>query len=141
MFLSCYTLYLKGGNILYITIGNLLERTTRNYPNREAIVEPEKNIRWTYTKWNEKVNKLAYALQQSGIQKGDRVSTFLFNSSELATTCFACAKIGAIFNPINFRLKPQELSYILEDASPKIVLFEKQLSSQVQSIHKQFPHI
>lgn len=141
MFLSCYTLYLKGGNILYITIGNLLERTTRNYPNREAIVESEKNIRWTYTKWNEKVNKLAYSLQQSGIQKGDRVSTFLFNSSELATTCFACAKIGAIFNPINFRLKPQELSYILEDASPKIVLFEKQLSSQVQSIHKQFPHI
>ncbi len=114
---------------MHITIGNLLELTTGNYPNKEAIVEPKKNIRWTYTEWNEQVNKLAHALQKSGIQKGDRVSTFLFNSSELATTCFACAKIGAVFNPINFRLKPQELSYILEDASPKIVLFEKQLSS------------
>ncbi|PFE03569.1 long-chain fatty acid--CoA ligase [Bacillus cereus] len=126
---------------MYITIGKLLELTTGKYPNQEAIVEPQKNIRWTYTEWNEQVNKLAHALQKSGIQKGDRVSTFLFNSSELATTCFACAKIGAVFNPINFRLKPQELIYILEDASPKIVLFEKQLSSQVQSIHKQFPHI
>lgn len=131
----------EGKCIVYMTIGKLLELTVGSYPNKEAIVEPEKQVRWTYAEWNEQVNKLAHALQQSGIRKGDRVSTFLFNSSALATTCFACAKIGAVFNPINFRLKPQELAYILEDASPKIVLFEQQLSSQVQSIHTQFPHI
>ncbi|WP_242217594.1 fatty acid--CoA ligase [Bacillus cereus group sp. BfR-BA-01380] len=126
---------------MYMTIGKLLEVTTGNYSNKEAIIESEKQIRWTYAEWNEQVNKLAHAFQQSGIRKGDCVSAFLFNGSLLATTCFACAKIGVIFNPINFRLKPQELTYILEDASPKIVLFEQQLSSQVQSIHTQFPHI
>ncbi|WP_369902234.1 fatty acid--CoA ligase [Bacillus manliponensis] len=126
---------------MYMTIGKMLDMTTRNYPQKEAIVEPGRNIRWTYEEWNEQVDKLAHALQKSGVRKGDRVSTFLFNSSELGTVCFACAKIGAIFNPINFRLKPKELVYILQDASPKIVLFEKLLSSHIESIHTQFPHI
>jgi len=39
---------------------------------------------------------------KEGVKKGDRVSTFTFNTEELGTTFFACAKIGAIFNPINF---------------------------------------
>lgn len=38
----CEAFYSKGGNILHITIGNLLELTTGNYPNKEAIVEPKK---------------------------------------------------------------------------------------------------
>ncbi|MBO9129039.1 fatty acid--CoA ligase [Bacillus sp. 165] len=124
-----------------ITLGRMLEITVGNEPNKEAIVEPAKNIRWTYSEWNMQVNKLASALQKSGVRKGDRVSSFLFNCQEMATALFACAKIGAVFNPINFRLKPQELAYILEDASPKIVLFEQALAPQVGSIHKQFPQI
>ncbi len=126
---------------MYTTLGRLLELTVGNGPNKEAIVEPAKNIRWTYREWNDQVNKLASALQKSGVRKGDRVSTFLFNCQELATTLFACAKIGAVFNPINFRLKPQELAYILEDASPKVVLFEQALAPQVTSIHETFSHI
>ncbi|WP_028399911.1 fatty acid--CoA ligase [Ectobacillus panaciterrae] len=126
---------------MYVTLGKLLEITTSNYPHREAIVEPDRNIRWTYKQWSEQVDKLANALQQSGVRKGDRVSSFLFNCNELVTACFACAKIGAVFNPINFRLKPGELAYILQDASPKIVLFEQQLLPIVENTHDQFPHI
>jgi long-chain acyl-CoA synthetase len=126
---------------LYVTLGELFTQTVRKFPKREAIVDIRRNLRLTYEQWDTEVNKLANALLASGVQKGDRVSTFLFNTSELATAFFACAKIGAIFNPLNFRLKAQEVAYILEDAKPKVVLFEKMVQPHVASIQADFPHI
>ncbi|MBO1909829.1 AMP-binding protein, partial [Microvirga sp. 3-52] len=126
---------------MYATLGKIFDQTVRNYPEREALVDIKKNKRWTYEEWAVDVNRLANALQSAGVKKGDRVSTFLFNTSELITTLFATAKIGAVFNPINFRLKSEELSYILKDASPKVVLFEKALAEVVASVQAKFPEI
>jgi long-chain acyl-CoA synthetase len=126
---------------LYVTLGELFSQTVRKFPKREALVDIRRNLRLTYEEWEKEVNKLANALLASGVQKGDRVSTVLFNTSELATAFFACAKIGAIFNPINFRLKAQEVAYILEDAAPKVVLFEKAVEPHITAIRADFPHI
>ncbi|WP_226665485.1 fatty acid--CoA ligase [Metabacillus litoralis] len=126
---------------MYLTIGELFEQTVLKFAKKEALIDLSRKIRWTYHEWNEEVNRLANVLISSGIRKGDRVSTFLFNSSELATVYFAAAKIGAIINPINFRLKAEEVAYILKDASPKIVLFEAALESEITKIHEQFPSI
>jgi long-chain acyl-CoA synthetase len=121
-----------------ITIGKVFELTVRRYPNKEAIYDVRKNVRYTYKEWNEQVNRLANALLNEGVKKGDRVSTFMFNTEELGTAFFACAKIGAIFNPINFRLMPEEVAFILSDASPKVVLFEKTLESVISAIENRF---
>jgi long-chain acyl-CoA synthetase len=126
---------------VYMTIGKIFELTVKNYPKKEAVLDVTKGIRWTYEQWNEEVNKLANALFSSGVKKGDIVSTYLFNTIELANAFFACAKIGAVLNPINFRLKSQELAFILQDASPKVLLFEKALEPQVTAIHQDFPDI
>ncbi|GIN61723.1 long-chain-fatty-acid--CoA ligase [Robertmurraya siralis] len=120
------------------TIGRIFDLTVAKYPNKEALYDVRKDIRLTYLEWSEEVNKLANALLHEGVRKGDRVSTYLFNTEELATTFFACAKIGAVFNPINFRLTPEELAYIIHDAQPKVVLFEKMLSSGIEPIHHRF---
>ena len=126
---------------MYMTIGEVFSQTVRKFPKKEAVVDMAKGRRYTYEQWEKEVNRLANALLEAGVQKGDRVSTFLFNTLELGTAFFACAKIGAIFNPINFRLKPKEIAYILEDAAPKIVLFEKAVEPQITAIHREFPHI
>ncbi|WP_019152596.1 fatty acid--CoA ligase [Robertmurraya massiliosenegalensis] len=120
------------------TIGRIFDLTVAKYPNKEALYDVRKNLRLTYQEWSEEVNKLANALIKEGVRKGDRVSTYLFNTEELATTFFACAKIGAAFNPINFRLMSEELAYIIQDAEPKVVLFEKMLSSAIEPIHHRF---
>lgn len=125
---------------MYISIGQLFEQTVSKYPKKEALVDVPKGLRWTYEEWDLEVNKLANALLSSGVQKGDRVSTYLFNNSELATIFFACAKIGAVLNPINFRLKAQEVAFILSDATPKIVLFEKMLEPNIAAIQQEFPN-
>src|SRR5688500_13520488 len=120
------------------TIGKLFDLTVLKYPNKEAFYDVRKDARYTYKEWNLEVNRLANALVNDGVKKGDRVSTFLFNTEELATTFFACAKIGAIFNPINFRLTPEEVAYILTDAMPKVVLFEKALEPVISAIENRF---
>ncbi len=115
----------------------MFELTVQKYPHREALVYPEKNQRWTYSQWDSKVNQLANAFLAYGIKKGDRVSTFLFNTGELVTTLFALAKIGAVFNPINFRLSGGELAFILNDAGSRILLFEAAVAEQVDVARKE----
>lgn len=124
-----------------VTIGKIFDLTVGKHPNKEALYDVRKNLRLTYKDWNKEVNKLANAFLHFGIKKGDIVSTYLFNTEELATTFFACAKIGAIFNPINFRLMSEEVAYILTDAKPKVVLFEKMLESGISPIANRFPFI
>lgn len=126
---------------MYTTIGSLFEQTVLKYPNKEALYYVQKDIRYTYKEWDQQINKLANALMDSGVKKGDRVSTFLFNTEELATAYFASAKIGAVFNPINFRLSADELKFILEDAKPKVLLFEKALEAPVTAIQEKLSEI
>ncbi|MDG4656755.1 fatty acid--CoA ligase [Ectobacillus antri] len=126
---------------MFMTIGRIFDLSVQSYPNQEALVEPAKGIRWTYKQWEEQVNKTANAFLANGVTKGDCVSAFLYNSSEFATAYFACAKIGAIFNPINFRLKEREVSYILQDASPKVVLFEQAVAATVETLAEKFTSI
>jgi fatty-acyl-CoA synthase len=123
------------------TIGRIFDLTVKKFPNKEAIYDVRKNVRYSYKEWSEQVNRLANALLKEGVKKGDRVSTFMFNTEELGTAFFACAKIGAIFNPINFRLTPEEVAYILADATPKIVLFETALKPVVSAIANRFDKI
>ncbi|WP_101842144.1 fatty acid--CoA ligase [Halobacillus sp. Marseille-P3879] len=123
------------------TLTSMFEQTVAKYPNKEGLVDLRLGIRWTYHQWDEEVNRLANTLLAEGVDKGDRVSTVLFNTAEFATTLFACMKIGAVFNPINFRLTVQEIDYIINDASPKIVLFEKATAESVRGAAESRPDI
>ncbi|MFG6147054.1 fatty acid--CoA ligase [Halobacillus sp. B23F22_1] len=122
------------------TLTSMFEQTVAKYPNKEGLVDLRLGTRWTYSEWDEEVNKLANTLLAEGIEKGDRVSTVLFNTAEFATTLFACMKIGAVFNPINFRLTAQEIDYIINDADPKVVIFEKATAVSVKGIAASLPH-
>jgi fatty-acyl-CoA synthase len=121
-----------------ITIGKIFDLTVQKFPNKEALYDVKKNVRYTYKEWSLEVKRLANALLNEGVKKGDRVSTFLFNTEELATTMLACAKIGAVFNPINFRLQPEEVAYIIQDAAPKLLIYEKSLEPVIASIAGRF---
>ncbi|KMM39026.1 fatty acid--CoA ligase [Guptibacillus hwajinpoensis] len=126
---------------MYVTIGSLFLQTVKKYGKEEALIDPERDVRWTYEQWNAEVNRLANALLDAGVKKGDRVSTLLFNTVELGTLFFSCAKIGAVLNPINFRLKPNEVAYIIEDAEPSILVYEKMLEPVVSAIQNNYPDV
>ncbi|MGF3103064.1 fatty acid--CoA ligase [Rossellomorea sp. DUT-2] len=125
---------------MYATTGSIFDQTVEKFRNKEAIVEEKTGTRLTFAQWQDEVHRAANALLKAGVKKGDRVSTYLFNTLELATLYFACGKIGAVINPINFRLKAQEIHYILEDAKPKVLIFEEALTLPIQQISQDFPH-
>ncbi|MCA0989795.1 fatty acid--CoA ligase [Pseudalkalibacillus hwajinpoensis] len=126
---------------MYSTIGSLFLQTVKKYGKEEALVDVDRDIRWSYDEWNVEVNRLSNALIDAGVKKGDRVSTFLFNTIELATLFFSCAKIGAVLNPINFRLKSNEIAYIIEDAKPSIFVFEPALAPVVAEVQERYPDV
>jgi long-chain acyl-CoA synthetase len=109
---------------MYPTLRETLELTAEKYPERDAIVYPRRDQRWTYAEFDRKANRLANALADLGVEKGDRVSTMLYNGSEIVLTVFACAKLGAVFNPLNYRLPAGEVEYILNDAESRVLLYE-----------------
>lgn len=123
------------------TIGKLLDWSTTNYPSKSAIIYEEKKQIWTYAELNEKVNRFANSLAELGVKKGDVVSVFLYNTSEFVVTLFASAKLGAIFNPINYRLSASELQYIINDGNAKVLVFEQNVSDIVNSAKKLGMHV
>ncbi|TGB02829.1 fatty acid--CoA ligase [Halobacillus salinus] len=118
------------------TLKSMFEQTVSKYGDKEGLVDARLGTRWTYKEWDTEVNRVANALITAGVEKGDKVSTVLFNTAEFTTTLFACTKIGAVFNPINFRLTEKEIEFILADAEPKVVVFEKATAGAIEPVAK-----
>ena len=97
-------------------IGDLLWRSAERFPDKTAIVY--RNIRQSYAQLDEAVNRMANALTERGIRKGDRIALLSRNSHAFVVVFFAAARLGAILVPINFMLNAAEVAYILGHAQP-----------------------
>ncbi len=117
-----------------INIGDTLTRRTKRMPNREAVVETDSGRRFTYAQINARTNRLANGLRALGAKAGDRIGILLMNGSEFVETFFATAKIGATLVPLNWRLTPDELEFILKDSGTTTLVFGPEFASQVANI-------
>ena len=102
------------------TIRELLERNVTDFPDREAFVSVSYRtrewVRHTWKEMDEESNRLAAGLADLGVKKGEKVAFMLTNSVECYYTYLAIHKLGAVFVPINVRLVPREVEYIVEHA-------------------------
>src|SRR3990172_5394324 len=76
----------------------------------------------TFAQLQERVNRLANALSAKGglgIGKGDTVAALALNSIPYVETYYACAKLGAVFVPLNYRAKEEELAYMVNNSETK----------------------
>jgi fatty-acyl-CoA synthase len=103
-----------------------LESRARLTPNRIAIVDGETDQRWNYWEMYERVSRITKHLHEIGIEKGDRVALLSPNHVCYFDLFFACRNLGAIFVPLNWRLSPYEIEYMLGNCSPKILAFHSQ---------------
>jgi fatty-acyl-CoA synthase len=104
---------------------DLLSKRAHLTPGREALtpVGLATGQRYTYAELNARANRLAnWMREQLGVQKGDRVSILAHNSVVYIDLFYGLAKIGAIFAPLNWRLVARELSYIVDDCEPKVLI-------------------
>ena len=104
-------------------IGDLIERNSNKFPDKEAIVSGN-GISMTFRTLNERVNRLSHALLNSGLKKGDRIGVLLHNCHQFIEIYFAAAKTGAVFSPYNNHFKQWELKDILNYSTPRFVVVD-----------------
>ena len=98
------------------TLGQLLEDGAAQYPDKEFIVYSDRNLRFSYKDFNERVDKVAKGLLSLGLSKGDHLGIWATNVPDWLTYTFASAKIGAVMVTINTNYKVHELEYLVENA-------------------------
>ena len=97
-------------------------------PTKIAIRDLSAKQTLTYKELDDRACLLANWLQTKGVEKGDRVAILSQNCAEFFELEFACAKIGAIELPLNWRLTKPELEYILYDSTPKTLIYDVSFS-------------
>jgi len=108
-------------------------------PERDSIVFEDK--RWTYSQINDRINQLANALSKKGVRKGDCIGVLHVNCNEYVEIYFASAKLGAIFVPLNFRAKADELAYMIGHAEVKVLFVGSRYLDLANSISPLLPMV
>ena len=85
--------------------------------------------------------RLAGALRRAGVQAGDRVAFLGANCHRLLEAYYGVPEAGAVLLPLNIRLAPEELAYILNDSGAAILFVEKQFLGLVESFRKNLPTV
>ena len=111
-----------------------LRYAERQYPGRTAIVCGEK--RFTYKQFGERVGLLGGALLEAGVKPGDRVAYLGVNTHRLLEAYYGVLEAGAVLLPLNVRLAPAELSYVLNDAGATVLFIEKPFVPLVDSFRE-----
>ena len=101
---------------LECTVGGLLDQMADRFPDNDALVYVERDLRYSYREFNEVCRKVAKGLISLGVKKGDHVSIWANNVPEWVILQFATAKIGAVLVTINTSYRSAELEYILKQS-------------------------
>ena len=120
-----------------IVLGEVLYNTAANYPDKLAVIDASRKTSCTYGELNTRVNRLANALTTSGVRKGDRVAIVQHNCLEYIETFFAAMKIGAVFTPLDFRVAPEELQYLLNDAEANTLIIGENYLNLISAIRSE----
>ncbi|MEV0147653.1 MULTISPECIES: AMP-binding protein [unclassified Nonomuraea] len=105
-----------------LTLSDVLAEHARSRPGTTAVVDGE--VRLTYPDLDERVTRLADALAARGVTPGERVLWLGQNSHAVLELLLACSRIGAIFCPANWRQSADELRFLVEDLTPRVVVWE-----------------
>ncbi len=110
----------------------LLNITAMIVPDRHAIVFDDR--RMTFGELADRVSRLANGLADLGVGAGDRVAVMQVNCNEHIESYFATAKLDAIFVPINFRARSEELSFMLNDSGVKAIILGQRYQDMLRQV-------
>ena len=110
-------------------------------PNKIAIKDYTLKEEISYLELNSRASKIANYLEGRNIKAGDRVALLAKNHSIFFELQFACAKVGVILVPLNWRLTAPELSYILGDCNPELLFFDCSFGTIIKEILVALPSL
>jgi len=116
--------------VMQVNIGQLLTQRAYINPDLEALYDVAADRRFSYEQLNARSNQVAHAISPL-VKKGDRVALLMMNSHEFLTAFFAIAKIGGVVVPLNWRLVPNELEFILKDSGTTVLFYGEEFLASV----------
>jgi fatty-acyl-CoA synthase len=125
--------------IVPLTLADFLERAEIVYGQREAIVDepdpPGGGLgRITYGQFAAMARSLAAALDELGVAAGDRVAIVSPNAARFLVSLFGVSAYGRVLVPVNFRLNPEEIGYILEHSGATVLLVDAELEGALRHL-------
>jgi fatty-acyl-CoA synthase len=120
-----------------------LARRAQLSPDRVALIDATQGERRiTFREWNAAAHRTAQLLHgRLGVRRGDRVAVLAMNCVEYLDLLFACAKLGAILQPLNWRLSSEELKGLLADAEPVVLVYGPDFQTQVEAVRAHAPSV
>ncbi|CAA9445497.1 MAG: Long-chain-fatty-acid--CoA ligase [uncultured Rubrobacteraceae bacterium] len=114
------------------TIGDGLRRSARRDPDKTALVFDERT--WTFAELDGAANRVANALLERGLEKGDRVAAYGHNSDAYVIAWLGCTRAGLVHVPVNYALAGEELLYILDQSGSKALFYDTALAEAVEAV-------
>ncbi len=105
------------------TMGTMLHRAAANFGDNEALVFGTRSV--TYRQLDRRVNQLSNALQAHGVSKGGIVVVLAKNHPEFLEAHYACARLGAVLCPVNYRLAAREVAEILNSLHVQVLMLDR----------------
>ena len=102
--------------MIELTLSALLRQKTAEYPDNEFMVYSDRDLRFTYTQFDKRVDDMACGLYAIGVRKGDHVGIWATNVPDWLTYMFACARLGAVAVTVNTSYKLHELEYLVKQS-------------------------
>jgi acyl-CoA synthetase (AMP-forming)/AMP-acid ligase II len=118
-----------------------LRRNSHRFAARTALSDPRSDRSWTYAELWEDSGRLAAGLAAAGVEPGDVVVFALFNCPEFVLLWVAAQRLGAVASPINFRLSPGEIAYVLDDSQPKAFVYDQALAATAAEALSRAEHV
>jgi fatty-acyl-CoA synthase len=119
-------------------LSNLIERNAAFTPDKPAIIFEGDTL--SYAAFHARIEQTARALKaEFGINRGDRVGIISLNRPDYLVLLYACARLGAMLVPLNWRLAVAEQLFILSDASVKLLVLERAFAEILPALEKSLP--
>ncbi|MGZ3495176.1 MAG: long-chain-fatty-acid--CoA ligase [Thermodesulfobacteriota bacterium] len=112
-----------------------LAKALKLFPRKQAIVCGER--RWTYQEFCHRINRLSHGLRGFGVEKDDKVAILHPNCHVFLESYYAIPQIGATSVPINYRLSPREIAFVLKDSESKILIADSMFKNQINGIREE----
>jgi fatty-acyl-CoA synthase len=100
-----------------------LDKRARLTPRRIGLVDAASGREIDFASWNAAANRTANLLRSLGVRQGDRVAVHATNCVAYLDLLFACGKLGAVLQNLNWRLAPAEIAQIVADARPRVLAY------------------
>ncbi|MBV0901093.1 class I adenylate-forming enzyme family protein [Haloarcula salina] len=117
---------------------DFLDRAVDLYDDVTGIVAHD-GTEYTYAEVNERVNRLAHALAERGVSQGSRVAVLAPNTHYFIETLYATSKLGGVFVPLNYRLDPAKIEYILNDCDASTIIADHAFADKVEPVRDGVP--